>query len=543
MQPKEFFRLATLLTGTPIKAPEEVDIASLASILVDDRREIDCSQFNELLLLVHKDRVQKPFFEFFFGCRSRVGEITSAVERFQKAAMLRFGNFVFAYRTLSRIRDTVAFVAELEDAGRVPDDELASFNRRGSKLVDIDPIERHLTPLVGYLSAGRIRAEHDRCELLLKALDRVGTDAKWETYIGEVNSLASEAEGPVLGEIMENYRRRFKGEPLTHYATFLKESLAEFARRVAQVKETRRQASQNQETYLTWDHMDVYFATSMRKAWEYEDLYDFVNELLSHETLLDLKPKFRFFDPTQSFTDNRVNKGLVEALMLKRARCTVYSVQDTDTLGKDSELAATLAQGKPVIAYVPEIDVEKRTAVLLAEDPETLLERLRFVLYADENFTRRLSDAEYDLVDRVQDELEAYLAQRIWLSLPDATGEQELKDRLQAQLSDFCRIVGKSEKAIYDKRTKTLRHDHPLAIQVNLDTGVANGLLVVRTVPECAVLLRRILLYDMDFDLEETSEMWYLRERVSRSIFRVVTKSRKLDNSFWNFYLQSRNSE
>jgi hypothetical protein len=77
-----------------------------------------------------------------------------------------------------------------------------------------------------------------------------------------------------------------------------------------------------------------------------------------------------------------------------------------------------------------------------------------------------------------------------------------------------------------------------LAIQVKLDTGVANGVLVVRTVAECAVLLRRILLYDMDFSVEETPDMWYLRERVSGCIFRVVTKNRKLDNSFWNFYLR-----
>jgi len=46
--------------------------------------------------------------------------------------------------------------------------------------------------------------------------------------------------------------------------------------------------------------------------------------------------------------------------MLKRARCTVYSVQDTDTLGKDSELASTLAQGKPVIAFIPELDLADR---------------------------------------------------------------------------------------------------------------------------------------------------------------------------------------
>jgi hypothetical protein len=75
--------------------------------------------------------------------------------------------------------------------------------------------------------------------------------------------------------------------------------------------------------------MDVYFATTMRKRWEYEDLFDFVQALMRHGELVDLK--LRYFDPTQAYTDNRVNKGLVESLMLKRARCTIYSVQDTDT--------------------------------------------------------------------------------------------------------------------------------------------------------------------------------------------------------------------
>ena len=87
--------------------------------------------------------------------------------------------------------------------------------------------------------------------------------------------------------------------------------------------------------------------------------------------------------------------------MLKRACCTVYSVQDTDTLGKDSELASTLAQGKPVIAYVPDMDADKRTRQLLLEDPATVLERLRFVLYADEQFGQRLSREQYEVVDRM----------------------------------------------------------------------------------------------------------------------------------------------
>src|SRR5262249_56774534 len=133
----------------------------------------------------------------------------------------------------------------------------------------------------------------------------------------------------------------------------------------------------------------VYFATSMRKAWEFADLYDFISGLMTRPAIHELK--VRYFDPTQSYTGNRVDKGLVESLMLKRAKCTVYSVQDTDTLGKDSELAATLAQGKPVIAYVPSKTETDRAIELLREDPQTVLERLRFVLNADERFMADLS--------------------------------------------------------------------------------------------------------------------------------------------------------
>ena len=33
--------------------------------------------------------------------------------------------------------------------------------------------------------------------------------------------------------------------------------------------------------------MDVYFATSMRKAWEYQDLYGFIERLMASEELKD----------------------------------------------------------------------------------------------------------------------------------------------------------------------------------------------------------------------------------------------------------------
>jgi hypothetical protein len=535
VKPDEFIRQVFLLTGTGVKGESDSDRASLATVLADDSRPLGCSQFNELLLMVNKDRVEGPFFRYFFGAGCTVGQISAGVERFQKTAMLLYGNFAFAYRTLSRLKDEDAFLRALGTAAREPDEELKRFMARKPKLLEIDAIDRDRTPYVGYLSANLITGEYERCELLCRALEKLGGSADWPEYMAEVTALASGEECPVLEETIRNYRAQHPQAGVAEWAGFLEASRASLSALRTRVAHVRHRAAQNQTTYLTWDHMDVYFATSMRKAWEYEDLYDFIQKLMSTPELQDLG--IRHFDPTQSYADNRINKGLVEALMLKRARCTVYSVQDTDTLGKDSELASTLAQGKPVIAYVPNLNVDERAAQLASEDPVTVLERLRFVLYADEQLARRLSDQEYCLLDEVDDELRTFDTARIWLSLPDAAAVERLRTKLGDRLPALCSIIARSEKAVYDKRAQTLRESHPLALQVNLETGVANGVLVVRGIPECAALLRRILLHQMEFSLEEEEGMWYLREKVSGSIYRVVTNDPKVTNCFWNFYL------
>ena len=282
--------------------------------------------------------------------------------------------------------------------------------------------------------------------------------------------------------------------------------------------------------------MDIYFATSMRKRWEFEDLHDFVSALVSSDELRSLK--VRYFDPTQSFDKNRINKGLIEALMLKRARCTVYSVQDTDTLGKDSELAATLAQGKPVVAYSPKIDVESRTAQLSSERPAVLLERLQFVVYADDGFARSVASEDWARIQGFAEKLEEFEGRMPWRSMIDTQSVHEFGAANADDLRMFGRAIAESEKRIYDRRARTLLASHPLAIQVNLDTGVANGVLVARDIGTCARLVRRILTNTMEYRVryDEPSECWFLEEELTGSVFRVVTSNVKLTNCFWNFY-------
>lgn len=254
----------------------------------------------------------------------------------------------------------------------------------------------------------------------------------------------------------------------------------------------------------------------MRERHEYLFVAELTRQIFRDEKLSAIKP--RWFDPTQSYCHDRIDKGLSEALMLKRAKCTIYFAQETDTLGKDSELASTLAQGKPVIAFVPSPGpgyVDELIAKLKELYPDKserllILEQLRIFEPA-----AAWNDPEV----------------RRWLEGDEGFELQPAKERLSTGLANH-----------YDRRARMLKEDHPLGIQVNLTTGVANGVLVVRTVEDCAELIRRVLMRQLEFDLEtrtiEGRDYVLLRERVSASIFRVATGDAMLTNAFWNFYLE-----
>jgi hypothetical protein len=532
-----FLTLAEHLTGTPVKEVTESDRQCLRGILADETRQIHCSQFNELLLLVNKDRVTECFFKHFFGNSCTVGDLKAGVEKFQKTGMLCFGNFIYAFRTLSCAKNDDELRAETADFCRTSAEHSQRFANRVEKLLDVELIPKADTPFVGYLAPGEVLAEFERAKFLKQLLPKPAQLAKldWPAFIALVAGATGAAERPALESVVARYRLRYPAHGLTEFAAHLDKVVAQLAERDARIKEVRAIATRNQDIYLTWDHMDVYFATSMRKQWEFEDLFDFVEGVMSNKELTALQ--IRYFNPTQAFTLNRVNKGLVESLMLKRARCNVYSVQDTDTLGKDSELAATLAQGKTVIAYVPKIDVNERTNVLAQEDPSTIQDRLRFVVYADQRFASSLNPDDLAFVRDFR-ELEAFETRQVWRSIPDAEVVAELRAAHGPSIERLCRIIAASEARIYESRAKTLRESHPLAIQVNLATGVANGVLVVRSIEDCSRLLCAVLLNSMEFDLIEHAEhrMWYLNERISGCPFRVVSKDRKLTNCFWNFY-------
>jgi hypothetical protein len=272
----------------------------------------------------------------------------------------------------------------------------------------------------------------------------------------------------------------------------------------------------NHEAYLASDHLDVYVATSMRERHEYLSVHEITQGIFGHHRLKPLK--LRWFDPTQAYCLDRIDKGLSEALMLKRAKCTVYFVQETDTLGKDSELASTLAQGKPVIAFVPKPEADYVSS-LIAKISTLYPEKSSQTILLEQ---LRIFEPDAAWQDHVV---------RGWLENSSGLDIQKATDRLASSISKH-----------YDRRAKTLLDEHPLGIQVNLDTGVANGVLVVRTVDDCAELIHRVVTKTLQFTLEtkkvDNHEYVLLKEVVSGCIYRVMTGDAMLTNAFWNFYLE-----
>jgi hypothetical protein len=206
MIPEDFLRFAAQLTGTEVKDEAQIDRESLAAILSDDARAIDCSQLNELLLLVHKDRVEQPFFDHFFESNCTVGQLHGGLQRFQKTALFLYGNFVFAFRTLSRVKNSTEFHRKIEDATKDPAKELEYFKKRPRKLLEIDRIDKHQTPFVGYLSVGDIVGDYGRCELLHGAAREVGSSATWEELLAQAQTMAKPEQFEPIAEIVGNYR-------------------------------------------------------------------------------------------------------------------------------------------------------------------------------------------------------------------------------------------------------------------------------------------------------------------------------------------------
>jgi hypothetical protein len=93
---------------------------------------------------------------------------------------------------------------------------------------------------------------------------------------------------------------------------------------------------------------------------------------------------------------------------------------------------------------------------------------------------------------------------------------------LSTEKADMCAILAAAEKDFFESRATSLERSHPLAVQVQLKTGLANGVLVVRSEPDCARLLEQLLTNSCEFTFDSN------REKGVLCLVEKVTTNRKM---------------
>lgn len=515
------------------KSSMEKDSSELLNKLISRFSEkaksygIGYEQFNEILLLLNQVRIGEGFFIFFFNSdkeKITLEAIKNGVKKFRGYAMLCYGNFRHAYQIWGEMtKEDIEKDVRINCCLFKHDEDV--FKNRGAKLIDIEKISKDKLKNFGYVSQIETQKDVTNTMAILHMADKKSLN--WDI-------LNAKEQTNIL-----NIEKTLDKKKIEKWSPLVRQLSKELDKRQKEMQELEKIATNNTNIYLIWDYMDIYVATSMRESWEYEDVYEFVNMIFNHKDIKNYN--LRFFDPTQSWVKDRIQKGLVEALMLKRASITFYLAQETDSLGKDSELAITLAQGKPVIAYIPEIDVGKHRGKIAGYPLKFFRKRIS-VLEAEDILPELKSDIEekistkaFDDLEDFKDKLGEYFSKRTFTF--NLSEEDEFKKKYQNLFTKICEIIAIAEKSYFNKRADLLKRAHPLGLQVDLKTGVANGVLVVRNLGQCIELLKSLLTGNIKFKIENRETGVYLIEEVTESCFRVVTKNEKITNSFWNFYL------
>ncbi len=486
------------------------------------------------------------------------------VREYQKDAIRLFSSFEEAYINLNSIKDLDSALAPLES-------KLDESYRLRSEWSAIKNIPDEKLPYLGYIAAKRVEQEGKEREDLSKFLLEMAkrrregplslndypekTKRKYDSLLRKFNS---KIEHGLFSPLFTP-----SAESLEREARFIQ---PESGTDIEAMGNTQRIAYENLSNYLSADFMDVYVATSMRNDADFVSVNNFVKGLFEHE---DIRPlKLRYFNPTQSWIEDRIAKGLVEALMLKRADFCIYMAQKEDTFGKDSEASVSLGQGKPVIVFVPKlyipeakIDSESIGKLNKAE----LLEEIEvyddiFVQDVDENIDLEslMGKLLHLKLHSLTDDVICSAVQSHWADY-DLYGEIEKREsdqRIKTEFIHWIDNVIKENKTIpiptsikdllirifiaatirYEKRATIFREVHPLALQVILSTGVLNGILVTRSIEASAQILKSLITNKLELDLEVDANNYRLIEKNTRSTIRVISRHNLLSNAFAAFY-------
>lgn len=334
---------------------------------------IDRERFNILISYWNLPPVGASFYERYFNSKiTSVEGLKGGLDHFIIDALWHFGDLKRCYLELCESDD-------IEGYFQVHSFDVEDFkNRLPWFLVDeIEPLERGY---LGYVSGQRPKQQQDLLSFVELVIEEIQDNKK--EYDGLTPEQTSEIVLKKLSKSKPDIKSKLdqfnslSGIELDLFSSVeleqTKSTIGDFKKKIEEtinkVEKLKVTGRLNQEHYLrNIESIDVYVATSMRNDEEYLDMYEFVNKTFSDPNIQTLN--LRYFDPTLCYCDSRIDKGVIECLLVRSTKVTIYCAQEGDTFGKDSELAATMSQGKPVIVYVPTAR-ESDPDIKVVTDPE-----------------------------------------------------------------------------------------------------------------------------------------------------------------------------
>jgi transcriptional regulator with XRE-family HTH domain len=543
---------------------EKIDHIFSANLTND--QSFDC--LNSIVVYYGILPMSKDFFKRYFGRDSfrSHDNFEISINKFQKDAIRLFSSINEAYVKLNSV-NSFQFSSLLTP---IQHNNTESYTNRTEwdKITIISNID---LPFLGYIAADKVRKEEKERKELASFLNEIAD--KKEKGIFNLDDYSTKKKKR-MDSLLRDFKSTIKNglfSPLfkPDVDTLRKEAeyiSPENSDNLLKMEEIQKTAYHNLSNYLAADYMDVYVATSMRNNADFVSVNQFVESLFQHPDVRQLK--LRYFNPTQSWIEDRVAKGLVEALMLKRASLCIYMAQKEDTFGKDSEASVTLGQGKPVIVYVPklhdqfiEIDSEKFGRMQRDE----LIEVIKKIGTTDVNTdVDELEDNEalhstilHQLLDKAKIEDYIRIVRNHWADF-DIEGEFEkrldnadcskMKKWLQEILSNSnsatltedlisnLKDILVATTIRFERRAKLFREVHPLALQIILSSGVLNGILVVRSIDSCAKLASSLIENNLELEIQEDPDNYKLVEKNTLSTIRVISKHRLISNAFKTFF-------
>lgn len=552
------------LTRHPLITPEQASHfrALLPELKEATRRgyktKTKCDLLNRLILGLGI----KPMSESMFATvldtidLGKVDDLHSKTERFRVLCMLEFGSFRYGYKILRTGRGRNGEPISDLWSKHFPTTKQIEESV-GHKKADPPPIGLTRIPpgdlsVLGYLSGEatqKVNSLRDRLRLLLeKAISERTRDGAQLLALarregtGDLANLLAQAGIPDSDRLLYNRLSAPSTSPYRELLDHAIESCTTLDEN--RIDRAKRDGRRNTLTYLAMHDVDVYVATSMRTPIHFANNHSFVQRLFHEGELAGWN--LRYFDPTQSFVDDRILKGLTECLMIKRASVTVYNAQESDTFGKDAEAGVALAQGKPVIVYVARLFWDHPDLVGLYEmiDSAIRTERSEFLRalvgrnLISETDATAFSAPELSAIDVASRVLRAN-AHRVLSGMPTHQIEAELishgYEPPKSEGGPQKLLEYATERVVnLERRALTFREIHPLSLQASPVDGVARGVIVTRTVGATAVVLRGLLVGGLEYIIADLDACWQLLEATTRSPVRVVAKDAVLTTAFWH---------